>query len=146
MLYDCKNPIDRQKAITKFEQLINDNKVIELKEKKPKRSISQNSYLHLLFTWFAIEYGETVEHVKQVIFKQVVNPEIFKTEFANKKTGELRVDWLSTSKLDTAEMTLSIDRFRNYATQQAGIYLPEPSDLPFLQQIEIEAEKHKEYL
>ena len=40
-------------------------------------------------------------------------------------------------------MTLAIDRFRNLASKELGIYLPEPNDLVLLQEIENELSKHK---
>lgn len=42
---------------------------------------------------------------------------------------EQKTSWRSTADLDTKELTTAIDRFRNYSSKEAGIYLPEPSDL-----------------
>lgn len=138
MIFNLNNELDKQRAECRFDFLLKHQKTIELKEKKPKRSISQNSYLHLILSWFAFEYGETLQYIKQEMFKKIVNKEIFKTEYINKKTGEIREDWRSTAVLDTKEMTLAIDRFRDYASKEAGIYLPEPSDIILLEQIERE--------
>ena len=43
-------------------------------------------------------------------------------------------------------MTTAIERFRNYASKEAGIYLPEPGELAMLQQIENEIKKNEQYL
>lgn len=43
-------------------------------------------------------------------------------------------------------MTTAIQRFRNWSSMEAGIYLPEPSDQEFLDHIQNEIERHKEYL
>ena len=40
-------------------------------------------------------------------------------------------------------MTLAIDRFRNFASIELGIYLPEPNDLTIIEQLEEEISKHK---
>ncbi len=80
------------------------------------------------------------------MFKQLVNPELFKTEHVNRKTGEVREAWKSTADLDTKQMTLAVDRFRNYASKEAGIYLPEADEREFLENIEIEVERYKEYI
>ncbi len=40
-------------------------------------------------------------------------------------------------------MTLAIDRFRNFSAIECSIYLPEPSDLAIIQELEIEISKHK---
>ncbi|GIM61140.1 hypothetical protein CAPN008_11900 [Capnocytophaga canis] len=136
MLYDAKNPFDCQKAREKLNWLIEKCKLFEITEKKPKRTYSQNNYIHLLFAWFALEYGDTPKYVKQEIFKKVVNPQIFKTEFANRKTGEIREEWRSTADLTTKEMTIAIDNFRDYAVISYGIYLPKSDEVVYLQEIE----------
>ena len=40
-------------------------------------------------------------------------------------------------------MTLAIDRFRDFSSKELGIYLPEPSDLAILQDIENQLSKNK---
>lgn len=146
MLYNPEKEIDIQRALTKINQLISDKKVFELKEKKPKRSLNQNRYLHLILSWYAWEYGETLEYIKQVVFKKDVNREIFEYQHLNRKTGEVRIEYRSTANLDTAELSLAIDRFRDFSILQAGIYLPEPKDLAFLQEIEIQITNNRHYL
>ncbi len=48
MTYELTNEIEIAQAETRFKYLIKKGKKIELKEIKHKRSISQNSYLHLI--------------------------------------------------------------------------------------------------
>lgn len=136
MIYNPEIPYDVESAKTKLLWLIKNKKPFEIKEKRKKRSISQNSYLHLILSWYSLEYGETLDYIKQEVFKKQINKDIFETEFINKKTGEIRTDWKSTSSLNTKELTTAIERFRNYASKEAGIYLPEPSDMAMLQDIE----------
>lgn len=136
MIFHLSNEFDRQRAKERFDFLLKNGKKIELKERKEKRTAPQNRYLHLILSWFAWEYGETQGYIKQEIFKKIVNEEIFKTEYINFKTGEIRTDWKSTADLNTQELTTAIERFRNYACKEAGIYLPEPSDLVYLEEIE----------
>ena len=52
----------------------------------------------------------------------------------------------SSRDLDTAEKTITIDKFRNYSSKEAGVYLPGPDEKRFLQQIEIDASKNQQYL
>ena len=68
--------------------------------------------------------------------KKIVNPQIFKTEFANRKTGEIREEWRSTADLNTKEMSIAIDNFRDYASREWGIYLPQANEVVYLQEIE----------
>ena len=136
MIFNASNEFDIQWAKDRLGYLIEKKKTFEITEKKPKRTYSQNNYIHLLFAWFALEYGETPEYVKQEIFKKLVNPQIFLTEYVNYKTGEVREAWRSTADLNTKEMTTAIDNFRDYASKEAGIYLPTPDDLISLNEIE----------
>lgn len=136
MIFNASNEFDIQRAKERLGYLIDKKKTFEITEKKPKRTYSQNNYIHLLFAWFALEYGETPEYVKQEIFKKLVNPQIFLTEYVNYKTGEVRAAWRSTADLNTKEMTTAIDNFRDYASKEAGIYLPTPDDLNSLNEIE----------
>lgn len=141
MLFDGKINFDQDRAIAYVNRLIKQGRIFEVKAVNKKRSISQNSYLHLILTWYAIEYGERVEYIKQEVFKKQVNKEIFQTEYINEKTGEIRDDWKSTSELNTLEMTTAIERFRNYSAQEAGIYLPSPTDMAAINAIEMEIKK-----
>tara|TARA_R100000951_G_scaffold103090_2_gene95526 strand:- start:5751 stop:6182 length:432 start_codon:yes stop_codon:yes gene_type:complete len=138
MIYKSTIPANVEQARTKLEWLISKGKTFELKEQRAKRSISQNSYLHLLFSWFAYEYGETEQYVKQFIFKEVVNADIFASEYTNPKTNEVRDCLRSTADLNTKEMTKAIDAFRDFSSKEADIYLPEPSDLTAIQDMENE--------
>lgn len=144
MIYNPKNPLHVKQAIEKIKHFIEQGKRFELKAKNDRRSISQNSYLHLILTWFAIETGYTLEEVKQDIFKKLVNPNIFyEGEFEGKISG-LKVErFRSTASLDKLEMTLAIERFRDFSSKECGIYLPEPSDLALIQEMENEISKFK---
>lgn len=142
MIYNSKNPLHVKQAVEKLKYFISKGKDFELKVKHPKRSISQNSYLHLILSWFAIETGYTLEEVKQEIFKKHVNPNLFYEGEPEEKILGLNIQrWRSTSSLNTEEMTLSIDRFRNFSSIEMGIYLPDPSDLVLIQELEREISK-----
>lgn len=142
MIYNTSEPLERNQLIEKIKYYIQKGKRVELKVKHPRRSIAQNSYLHLILTWFSIETGFTLEEVKQEIFKKHVNPTLFyEGEFESKASGIKLERWRSTASLDTAETTLAIDRFRNFSSMELGIYLPEPTDLVALQQLENEISK-----
>jgi hypothetical protein len=111
---------------------------VELTE---KRTNPQNSYLHLILGWFAIESGNTLEYVKQNYYKRLVNPVIFIRTKDDKYTGKTEV-LRSSADLTTAEMTTSIKRFRNWAADEAGIYLPESGEDEFLKHIQSEIQKY----
>lgn len=144
-LYNGAKTIDQQRAIEKLQFLIKNQKIFELTEKKRTRSISQNSYLHLILSLFAHETGYTTEEVKQEIFKKIVNSDTFYDGEIDK--GLVCIQrWRSTANLTTKEMNLCIDRFRDYSSKEAGIYLPEPTDLALIDEAKIIVESNKQYL
>lgn len=144
MWFNSEKEIDVSRAIEKIKYLVKHKKVFEIKEKRERRSISQNSYLHLILAWFALETGYTEDEVKQEIFKKVVN---YMTFYEGEFGKLVKIErWRSTADLKTDEMTLCIDRFRDYASKEAGIYLPEPKDLALLREIEIQIENNKQYI
>jgi|GEM_PF-219212 len=142
MIFDTSKPDMRKKAINRIKHLLDKNAKIEVLEKKKNRTYSQNNYLHLILGWYALEYGETLEYVKQIIFKQKVNENIFKTEFINYQTGEVRDRIKSTAELNTEEMSAATERFRNYSIKTLNLYLPEPKDVIHLEEIENQLEQH----
>lgn len=147
MIYDGTKQLDQNRAKERLIWLIKKGKQFEIKEKRKRRSLSQNNYLHLIISWYAVEYGETADYIKTEVFKKQLNRDLFLSEFINKKTGEVRERWKSTSELNTLEMTTAIDRFRNYSSKEAGIYLPKPSDLALINSMEIELSKqNQQYL
>ena len=146
MFYDANKPIDVQRAIVKFKHLIEKKKTFELTQKKEKRTLNQNSYLHLILSFFALEYGETLEYVKLEFFKKLVNKQIFEYERINVKTGEIRIDYRSSASLNTKEMTDAIERFRNYSSKEAGIYLPTPEEGIMLKEIELQIKNNEQWI
>lgn len=145
MIYDTSNPLDKANFLLRTKKLAESGKVIELTEKKPRRSLPQNKYLHVLLAYFGTQTGNTLEWVKQQYYKKLVNPDLFIQEKEDKYLGKIKV-LRSSADLDTAEMSLSIERFRNWAAQEAGIYIPSADEAIFIQQMEIEIERNKEFL
>ena len=146
MLYNLSNPLDVQNARTRLEMLIKRGVNVELTEKKPKRSLSQNSYLHLLLGYFASQTGNTLDWVKQQYYKRTCSPDIFVAEKYD-ATLKKTVKYIrSSADLTTDEMTLSIERFRNWAASEAGIYLPDAMSQAELAALQVEVERYKTYL
>lgn len=146
MIYNPEKEIDVQNAVEKFKYYIRNNKVFELRAKQVPKTYPQLKYVHLIISWFALEYGETKEYVKLNFFKKAANSDIFETEYVNKKTGEIRTEIRSTADLTKDELSMAISRFRDYSSKEAGIYLPEPKDLVLLREIEIQIENYKQFL
>lgn len=145
MIYNLSNDFDRQRFKVRCNALYKQGGVVDLTAKKEQRTIPQNRYLHLILGWFAIETGNTLGFVKQEYFKRYINPDLFVVEIDDKHLGKVSV-LRSSRDLNTAEMTTAIERFRNWSSAEAGVYLPSPDEQAFLQSIEIEMLRQKEYL
>ena len=145
MIYDLKNPLQCENFKTRVNNLYKNQKVVELTEKKPVRTIQQNKYLHVIIGYFASQYGCTLEYAKQNYYKILCNKNIFVRETDDKYLGKVTVI-RSSASLDTSEMTTAIERFRNWASAEAGIYLPEPHESEMLTYAQQELERYKQYL
>lgn len=145
MIYNTSNPLDKANFLLRAKKLAESGVIVDLTEKKPRRSLPQNKYLHVILAYFGAQTGNTLEWVKQQYYKKLVNPDLFVREKEDKYLGRIKV-LRSSADLDTAEMSLSIERFRNWAAQEAGIYIPSADEAILIQQMEIEIERSKEFL
>lgn len=145
MIYTLSNEFDVQNARTRLEHLIKRKCIIELTEKKPKRSLPQNQYLHLILGYFASQTGNTLDWVKQQYYKRVCNPDIFIKTKHDDIIGDVKYV-RSSADLQVDEMTLSIERFRNWSATEAGIYIPEPTNPAEIAAMQVEVERYKTYL
>lgn len=119
--------------------------MVELKQKHPQRTIQQNRYLYVLLGYYAQEFGYSIDEVKQDVFKRTCNSDVFERTRVNKRGIEVKY-LRSSSELSTAEITLSIERFRNYSSAVAGLYLPTPNESSFIAYCEQQIERYKEYV
>lgn len=145
MIFNLNNPYEIPKFKEYVNKLYEQKAIVEVKKKLPNRSTQQNRYFYLILSWFACETGYSIDEIKVDIFKRICNKEIFE-RYRENKHGEKIKFLRSSSDLDTLEMTTAIDRFRNYASAQAGIYLPSPNESQFLTYIEQEIERNKEFI
>lgn len=144
MLYDLSNPLQNESFKVKAEALSKKGCIVELTEKKQRRTNLQNAYLHTALSYFACEMGETMDYVKRHYFKILCNKDIFIREVEDKFLGKIKV-LRSSADLDTGEMTTAIERWRNWAAGE-GIYIPSPEEHRLVQQMEIEVSRNKMYL
>ena len=145
MIYNLSSPLDKANFLLRAKKLADSGVIVDLTEKKPRRSLPQNKYLHVILAYFGTQTGNTLEWVKQQYYKKLVNPELFIREKEDKYLGRIKV-LRSSADIDTAEMSLSIDRFRNWAAQEAGVYIPAADEAILIQHMEIEIERSKEFL
>lgn len=145
MIYNLSSPLDKANFLLRAKKLADSGVIVDLTEKKPRRSLPQNKYLHVILAYFGTQTGNTLEWVKQQYYKKLVNPDLFIREKEDKYLGKIKV-LRSSADLDTSEMSLSVERFRNWAAQEAGIYIPSADEAILIQQMEIEIERSKEFL
>lgn len=146
MIYDLNTEIDQERYKRRVKTLFHKRAIVELSEHKPKRTSSQNAYLHLLLGEFAMQTGNKLEYVKREYFKKECNSELFVRCYTDTITNK-PVETLRSSKdLDTGEMSIAIDRFRHWAAEIVGIDLPDAADQGWLDYIAREMQYHKEWL
>ena len=137
MLLDLSNPTELKKAETYFSKLAESKEKIELKKLINKRSLNLNSYLHVVITLFAIEYGYTLDEAKTLL-KRECGFMVYET----KGTKFLK----QTSKLDNMECSKFVEWIRNYASQQ-GLYIPDADEYKTNKfNIDKDINNHKQYL
>lgn len=144
MLYDLNNEFHRVQAKSRFENLLERRCVIDLVE-KTNRTLPQNKYLHVCLGCLALHLGETIEDVKKFIFKIKINPDIFIVEKEVKRVGKVKT-LRSSASLTKDEMTLAINRFRDWASKEENCYIPSSDEHLLIRQMEIEYERAKQYL
>lgn len=146
MIYNTKDPVSRQDFITKVKHCLDKGYRVKLIVMS-KRTIQQDRYLYLILGRFAMEYGAKVDYVKEEYFKKLVNKDLFVTEeYTDALTGKLVQRVKSTKDLSIPEMSTAIDRFRTWASQEAGIYLPMANEEAYLQSLEEELSRMEKWL
>ncbi len=145
MIYDLNNEVQRSRFKRRCNDLYTNKCTVELTEKK-QRTRSQNNYLHLIIGWFASETGNTAEYVKREYFKRHCNRDLFIVQRDDKLLGSTVEDVKSSRELTKEEMSVAIDRFRNWAAAEGGIELPSPDDGAFLAAIEVELSQNARFL
>lgn len=149
-LFNLHNPYERQG----FKEYVNriyeecmkaPLGLVEIKKKHRQRSSSQNAYLHVVLGYYASEFGYSIEEVKQDIFKKQLNSDIFSVERVNRR-GQKVTRLRSSRDLDTAEMTTAIERFRNWSSAVAGLYIPAPNETEALFAAQQQIEQYEQFL
>lgn len=144
MLYDLNNELQREDFKKRVNELYQKKVIVELTRKFPPRTCPQNKYLHLILSWWAVYYGCSKKHAKEHFFKIHCNEDLFVRQ-QKAKDGTPYNDIRSSSDLTTQEMTLAIQRFRDFCAYQ-GCYIPSPEEREYLLYVEREIEKQQEFL
>lgn len=129
MKYNLERSYDVQRANEYLSKLIKDKVCVELKKVVRKRTNLQNAYLHVLFSLWGNNFGLFLNEAKQYIKEQL--------GYTYEKKGHKFL--VETSKMDAAELTIFIDKFRDWSSITCSYYLPSPDEY-YLDQIRIDNE------
>ena len=143
MKYNLTISNDVAEANRLLAQLTVDKKVVEIKEVKPRRSLNQNSFLHLLLGGFSAHFGFSLEEGKAVYKMLPGNSTIY---HYTKEVGGKTFEFVrSSADLDKPTMTKSIETLREWSAKM-GYPLPTATDEAWLQSLENTIEQHERYL
>jgi len=131
MRYNLSIKQNADAAKRQLNHLITKGAKIELTEKRGKRTLQQNKYLHLILTYWGLEYGYTLEESKQY-FK-----DLNKSYYYYEKKGRTFIK--STSGVNTKELTIHIERFRDWSAEN-GLYIPAPNEQQQIESIQNQLE------
>lgn len=137
MNYNLADPKELKACRNRISYLARKGSRAKVNEVQMKRTLSQNSYLHLIIQAFGAHFGYTSEEAK-LIYKQV-NSETY----YYKKKGRTFIK--SSADLTKEQMMRTIDKFME-ASKEAGYALPLADDKEWLLQIENEIERTQRYL
>lgn len=143
MKYNLADQLDRQRFNARVKSMLERGSFVELKD-CARRTINQNSYLHLLLGVVALDTGNTLEYVKTWYFKKLVNPDIFIVRKRDPMLGQIE-DIRSTTELTKDELSEAIDRFKRWGNENE-FYMPEPGDEQLCRLIEIEMGRQEKRL
>lgn len=141
MKYNLADKAQKSEAFRYFTILSNKKQIVEIKKVSGRRSISQNSYLHLLIGAFGAHFGYTLEEAKQ-IYKEM-NPSVYSYQKTVRNIE--RTFWKSSADLTKEEMAKTIDHFMRVSAE-AGYPLPLATDKEWLMRIENEIQRNRHYL
>lgn len=137
MIFHNRQPDYLTKSFEYLKYLTDKGKKFELKEIRKNRSLPQKGYMYIAFKQVQIDTGNDIEEIKQTLFKTICNPDIFIIE------GEYGKYLRSTESLDTKEMSVAIDNFRNYCSAELGIYIPGPNETEKIEMWQAELSRYE---
>lgn len=143
MKYNLSSSHDIAEAQRLLSQLTVDGKVVEIKEVKPRRSLNQNSYLHLLLGAFGANLGYSLDEAKELYKRLPGNKEMYAYQ---KDVGGKPMTFLrSSADLNKDEMTRSIETLREWS-EKMGYPLPTADNKEALMRLENYIEENERYM
>jgi effector-binding domain-containing protein len=129
--------VELDRANEQLRKLAAKEVVVDIKEVRKRRSIPQNSYYHLLVSYWGSQNGYSIEETKQLLKHEQLDLYGY--------TREGHTFFRSSADLSKEEMQQSIDRFIEYA-ESNGTDMPRAIDENFMTWAENYVEQHGRYL
>ena len=137
MIYRLSNEIEARNAQARLDYLTRKGKKIEIKQRNAVRTLNQNSYLHLIISYFGSQMGLNINESK--FYYKRISEDIYVYR-------KMDNDYYRSSKdLTKAEMSRTIDRFINHA-EANGIQMPRAGEQEFIDHCRNEMEQNSAYL
>ena len=137
MRYNLKDIVQQTDFDIRCKQLKEQGKEVELVSKQKKRTISLNSFLHVVITLFAINFGYSIEEAKTLLKRMC-----FFMVYEKKGIKFLK----RTRDLDNLECSKFVEWIRNYSAKNGYYILDAEEYKKKSYAIDSEINKHKEYL
>lgn len=96
---------------------------VEVYEVRPVRSIKSNAYYHVILNIIAIDTGHTHEQLHEICKNK------FNADVIHLPKGGMVMVGKTTTNLDSAEFTAYVNRVKQWAQDEFGIIIPDPSQL-----------------
>jgi len=136
MKYYLNNVAQAAEALKQLVEWTKEGKLVDMKTIKPRRTLPQNRYLHLLLGAFGHHFGYTKDEAK-FIYKDL-NADLYRYE--KEVRGKRKTFYKSSKTLTKEEMAKSIDVLREWS-EKAGFPLPEATDQQWLREIDNQIER-----
>lgn len=121
MKYNLSNALHLCQFKTRCEALIKNGAMVELTEKKVRRTLPQNALYHVWIKVFADAIGEPdLKAVETDVKRHLLGMKIKH----NKLNGEYGNYDYHTSEMSREEMAAFMDKFKAFALNDYGCYLP----------------------
>jgi hypothetical protein len=111
--------VDREMVISQIKRLdLKKNYTVDITQKNPHRTISQNALYWLWLTCISFETGNDKDDLHDILKKKYLEPKEVKM------FGENHLIWTTTDN-DTVKFKNYLDKIQIFASQE-GIILPDP--------------------
>tara|TARA_R100000951_G_scaffold114801_2_gene120885 strand:+ start:861 stop:1283 length:423 start_codon:yes stop_codon:yes gene_type:complete len=137
MIYNFSKDLEYQKAILRIEQLKEKGSKVDITEKRRNRTTDQNSYLHLILSFYGLEVGYTLQEIKDIL-KRDICPDIFEYDKGGHKF------YRSTANLNTLEMAKVIHQLKHHAAVH-GCPLPDAENQEHIDYCRNQLENYENY-